>query len=223
MRAYGPVSSIFAGESMLLHFGWLLGILNCMLGFRRLVYCSQDQWDIHKLDPYYDCTVKKYPGITTISLRNAAGRETNLGPTPLGKRPYDNLSNDGMQDGPNKRVHRDVTMESVRSGATTEDEAEDEAEGDQDGDEDEDEENFVAEMVADENQYRNPAPPTSRPTPKRPPATPRTRPPPTPRAAKPVSQAAPPTAGPSSPIAQTRGQSVPPEESGKKRKGMLLA
>jgi hypothetical protein len=195
-----------------------------MLGFRRLVYCSQDQWDIYKLDPYYDCVVKKYPGITTISPRNAAGREATLGPTPLGKRPYDNLSNDGMQGGPNKRVHRDVTMESVRSGATTEDEAEDEAEADKDGeeDEDEDEENFVAEMVADETQYRNPAPPTSRSAPKRSPITPRMKPPPTPRAAKPVSQAAPFSAGPSSPITQTRGQSVPPEESGKKRKGMPL-
>lgn len=165
--------------------------------------------------------MKKYPAITTVRPRHLVGREAEVGPTPLGKRPYDNLSSDGMQEGPNKRVCRDVTMESIRSGTTTEDEAGDE--GGEDGEEgddeeDEDEETFVAEMVTEESQsYRTPGPSTSRP--KRSPITPRKRPPLTPRAAKPVSQAPPPTAGPSTPVQPTRGQSVPPE-SGKKRKGM---
>jgi hypothetical protein len=181
-----------------------------------LVYCSQDQWDIYKLDRYYDCLVKKYPSITTVRPRHLVGREAEIGPTPLGKRPYDNLSGDGMQDGPNKRVHRDVTMESIRSGTSTEDEGG--GEGGEDGDDEEDED-LVAEMVTEQSQssYRTPAPSTSRP--KRSPVTPKKRPPLTPRSAKPVSHARPPTAGPSTPVPPPRGQSVPPE-SRKKRKGM---
>lgn len=29
--------------------------------------CSQDQWDIYKLDPLYECYVKSFPNLTVIS------------------------------------------------------------------------------------------------------------------------------------------------------------
>ncbi|KAF9460687.1 hypothetical protein BDZ94DRAFT_1197302 [Collybia nuda] len=37
----------------------------------ELVECSQEQWDIYKLDPHYDCYVKSYPSLTTISRLGA--------------------------------------------------------------------------------------------------------------------------------------------------------
>ena len=36
----------------------------------RYVYCSQDQWDIYKLDPRYDCFVKYSPALTEISMKD---------------------------------------------------------------------------------------------------------------------------------------------------------
>ncbi|KAF8973274.1 hypothetical protein BDZ97DRAFT_2070350 [Flammula alnicola] len=35
-----------------------------------LVECSQDQWDIYKLDPKYDCFVKFLPALTVISIKD---------------------------------------------------------------------------------------------------------------------------------------------------------
>ncbi|KAJ8519926.1 hypothetical protein ONZ45_g3158 [Pleurotus djamor] len=43
--------------------------------------CSQDQWDIYKLDPDYDCCVRLDPDVPVISRRKHAP-ETHLPPTP---------------------------------------------------------------------------------------------------------------------------------------------
>ncbi|KAF5316902.1 hypothetical protein D9611_003889 [Ephemerocybe angulata] len=170
----------------------------------NLVYCSQDQWDIYKLDPNYDCLVKKFPSLSTIRPTNPHVRHPTVEPTPLGKRAYG--EGEVLEpESPKKRVHYDVTMESIRS--TSED-------GD---DEDEEEEDLVAEMITDEQQarYRNPTPTaaTSRPL-KQPTPLPKERSPLTPRMAKPVNQPGPKTP---TPLKRRKSQSVPPE-SIKKRK-----
>ncbi|KAF9474220.1 hypothetical protein BDN70DRAFT_936821 [Pholiota conissans] len=36
-----------------------------------LVECSQDQWDIYKLDPKYDCLVKFPPALTVVSIKES--------------------------------------------------------------------------------------------------------------------------------------------------------
>lgn len=40
---------------------------------RRLYECTQDQWDIYKLDPFYDCYVRAYPNLTVISRYSGSG------------------------------------------------------------------------------------------------------------------------------------------------------
>lgn len=46
-------------------------ILYCQLVtiFRQLVECSQDQWDIYKLDPAYECFIPPQPHLTVITRR----------------------------------------------------------------------------------------------------------------------------------------------------------
>ena len=34
--------------------------------YRQPCFCSQDQWDIYKLDPLYDCYVKFPPALTVV-------------------------------------------------------------------------------------------------------------------------------------------------------------
>ena len=41
-----------------------------------MIQCSQDQWDIYKLDPLYTCLVRSHPHITQIT------RVTNVETTP---------------------------------------------------------------------------------------------------------------------------------------------
>ncbi|KAF7361885.1 RING-type domain-containing protein [Mycena venus] len=48
----------------------------------QLVECSQDQWDIYKLDPAYDCLVRAPPEVTVITVATPKPRE---GKRPLGK------------------------------------------------------------------------------------------------------------------------------------------
>ncbi|KAJ7170545.1 hypothetical protein C8R43DRAFT_874950 [Mycena crocata] len=48
----------------------------------QLVECSQDQWDIYKLDPAYDCYVRMPPEITLVTVAAAKPREPKQ---PLGK------------------------------------------------------------------------------------------------------------------------------------------
>jgi type IV secretory pathway VirB10-like protein len=54
---------------------------------RQLVECSQDQWDIYKLDPLYECRVRSYPKLAVIS---------KISPKPK--------MNNGTPQGPKRRV-----------------------------------------------------------------------------------------------------------------------
>ena len=47
---------------------------------RTLVECSQDQWDIYKLDPLYDCRVRSYPNLTVVSKVTPKLKTKNGGP-----------------------------------------------------------------------------------------------------------------------------------------------
>ncbi|KAJ7901838.1 hypothetical protein B0H14DRAFT_3080101 [Mycena olivaceomarginata] len=49
----------------------------------QLVECDQDQWDIYKLDPAYDCLVRAPPELSAITA--AAPKPTAEGKQPLGK------------------------------------------------------------------------------------------------------------------------------------------
>jgi hypothetical protein len=118
-----------------------------------------------------------------------------------------------LEDIPRKRVHIDVTMESLR----------DTSEDDHGDDEDEDEEFLVAGMITEEQQYRNPKSPvaTRRVRLKTPSKTRKSQITPRPMRKKPVSQAA---AGPSNPPVyhQARQSHSMPPESSKKRKGICF-
>lgn len=48
----------------------------------ELVECSQDQWDIYKLDPLYECRVRSYPNLTVISKIGPKPQTNNR--TPVG-------------------------------------------------------------------------------------------------------------------------------------------
>lgn len=50
---------------------------------RQLVECDQDQWDIYKLDPAYDCLIRAPPEVSAITA--AAPKPTAEGKQPLGK------------------------------------------------------------------------------------------------------------------------------------------
>lgn len=48
----------------------------------RLVMCSQDQWDIYKLDPQYECTVYPVPALSTITRRISTTAPATFRQTP---------------------------------------------------------------------------------------------------------------------------------------------
>ena len=48
----------------------------------QYVECSQDQWDIYKLDPAYECTVRPHPELTTITRREPQNTAQSDGQTP---------------------------------------------------------------------------------------------------------------------------------------------
>ncbi|EKM54472.1 uncharacterized protein PHACADRAFT_196902 [Phanerochaete carnosa HHB-10118-sp] len=81
----------------------------------QLVMCSQDQWDIHKLDPEYDCTVQPAPTLSTITRRSS--KTTNGAPQTLpakAKRPYVEDSSDEdlpMPGNIKKKRHAPVEQE----------------------------------------------------------------------------------------------------------------
>jgi len=50
-------------------------IMVLFLLYRKLYNCSQEQWDIYKLDPQYDCYVKFPPALTTISRKETVAYE----------------------------------------------------------------------------------------------------------------------------------------------------
>ncbi|TFK25738.1 hypothetical protein FA15DRAFT_755645 [Coprinopsis marcescibilis] len=115
----------------------------------RLANCSQEQWDIYKLDPCYRCVVKNYPSLSSIDRKEF---QQQRAPSPLRKRPYSNTSTGSAtpDKGPApKKVHYEasVTMRSVTS---------------DEGDTEEDE---VEEMILDENYPRRRTPTAKRPRP----------------------------------------------------------
>ncbi|KAJ2916810.1 hypothetical protein MD484_g3626, partial [Candolleomyces efflorescens] len=174
----------------------------------QLAYCSQDQWDIYKLDSFYECVVQPIPALSTIRPKDAnAQPQGRRAPTPAGKRVFEGDNTVG--DMPKKRVHVDVTMESLR----------DTSEDDHGDDEDEDEEYLVAGMITEEQQYRNPRSPVAprRVRLKTPSKTRKAHVAPRPMRKKPVSQA-----GPSHPPVYHQARqshSMPPESSNKRKEG----
>ena len=43
-----------------------------MFTYRNIITCDQDQWDIHKLDPFYECFVPAQPHPPTIRTKVAS-------------------------------------------------------------------------------------------------------------------------------------------------------
>ena len=53
--------------------------------YSQLCECSQEQWDIYKLDPKYECCVKTFPALSVINLKPpepATTRTMSPFPTP---------------------------------------------------------------------------------------------------------------------------------------------
>ena len=80
---------ISAGGSSRSHLGFgSLFQTRCI--FRTPYECSQDQWDLYKLDPAYECVVHTFPKISTISKvdskapesPNVSGKRNLLTPSP---------------------------------------------------------------------------------------------------------------------------------------------
>jgi hypothetical protein len=67
-----------------------------LFDFRTLVHCSHNQWDIFKLDPNYECLVKKYPGLTMV--RYIEPEAHSIGQVHIGKRPHDDIYNTRYAD-----------------------------------------------------------------------------------------------------------------------------
>lgn len=62
MKGNGPELCSLLGESASTHFSFLS---KCPI-YRQYYICSQEQWDIHKLDPYYDCYIPTPPQVPVI-------------------------------------------------------------------------------------------------------------------------------------------------------------
>lgn len=94
----------------------------------QLVQCSQDQWDIYKLDPMYECTVRSQPEISTITRRDA--RDTSAVPEAVSsdahsqKRRVDGESEPSL---PPTKKRRSVQVEEVESDAEDTDSEEEDA------------------------------------------------------------------------------------------------
>ncbi|RDB16791.1 hypothetical protein Hypma_002622 [Hypsizygus marmoreus] len=69
----------------------------------KLYHCSQEQWDIYKLDPLYDCYVRAYPHMTIIS-RVATKPVPSPQPAFGSKRPA-MLSPTPERPGPSRPAH----------------------------------------------------------------------------------------------------------------------
>jgi hypothetical protein len=52
-----------------------------------LVECSQEQWDIYKLDPEYDCSVRVPPRLSVISRVVSTPKPDTYSPQSFAKRP----------------------------------------------------------------------------------------------------------------------------------------
>jgi hypothetical protein len=73
---------------------------------RELVECSQDQWDIYKLDPLYECRVRSHPKLTVISKVTPMPKSNGTPPGP--KRRVSSPTPEPALPPPNprKKVHR---------------------------------------------------------------------------------------------------------------------
>ncbi|EAU91662.2 hypothetical protein CC1G_09344 [Coprinopsis cinerea okayama7 len=168
----------------------------------QLVNCTQEQWDIYKLDPLYDCAVNAYPKITTITLRQTPLPRP---PSPLRKRPHSS-SSPGEPLPATKKVHYEasVTMRSVSSLTSEESDTDTDVEAEE-----------VEEMVTDE--LFRPNTPTLAHGKRFKPSSPAK---PTIRRTKPISQAAaappPPPPNPISYHQSRQSQSMPPENQKRK-------
>ena len=70
---------------------------------RRLYECSQDQWDIYKLDPLYDCHVRAYPNLTVISPSLPKPLAPKVGNKRFATPPSPDTST--LSPSPRKRAH----------------------------------------------------------------------------------------------------------------------
>jgi hypothetical protein len=66
MRALGHVLLTFSGALLLLP---MLQPSERVFLRRNTIICDQDQWDIHKLDPFYECFVPSPPHVPTIRAK----------------------------------------------------------------------------------------------------------------------------------------------------------
>lgn len=53
---------------------------NSVCCLREFVICSEDQWDIYKLDPAYDCYIPNFPGDPVIT-RKLPGSQSQSAPS----------------------------------------------------------------------------------------------------------------------------------------------
>ena len=54
--------------------------------YSQLCECSQEQWDIYKLDPKYECCVKTFPALSVINLKPSDQATTRkISPFPTTK------------------------------------------------------------------------------------------------------------------------------------------
>ncbi|KAF9820397.1 hypothetical protein IEO21_01406 [Rhodonia placenta] len=91
----------------------------------QLIYCSQDQWDIYKLDPEYDCLVRALPSLTAITRKKGKGRvnspsnvaSESPSPPPYSKRrPPTPDSNERPSAEPRKRYRTYISVSDSSSG-----------------------------------------------------------------------------------------------------------
>ncbi|KAK7687076.1 hypothetical protein QCA50_009576 [Cerrena zonata] len=77
----------------------------------EVYYCHQEQWDIYKLDPAYDCFVQRFPKLSVISLKSE-GRAASTEPTNGHTRVHDDISDE--QEGPaHKRARKAPRVEEI--------------------------------------------------------------------------------------------------------------
>ncbi|KAI0699249.1 hypothetical protein BC835DRAFT_584725 [Cytidiella melzeri] len=106
----------------------------------QAVECSQEQWDIYKLDTEYECIVRPSPELTTITRREPqqTAESTESFPTDMSrhKRRVEDEFEDSM---PQTKKKRPILVETEVEG-----------DSDDDDDTDSDEEDAVEEMIIDD-------------------------------------------------------------------------
>ena len=89
---------------------------------RQQALCSQDQWDIYKLDPEYDCTVYPAPQLSTIMRRKVANANGEDPSARSHKRAWvQDISDDDLPMPGNLKKSRPATIESESDDATNSD------------------------------------------------------------------------------------------------------